>query len=63
MTSSLTRSSVTLENGTAKGRDGYGLARARLHLGLILPNYGDALEAERLAAVAVVAEEAGFDSG
>jgi hypothetical protein len=36
---------------------------ARLHLGLILPNYGDVLEAERLAAVAVVAEEAGFDSG
>jgi alkanesulfonate monooxygenase SsuD/methylene tetrahydromethanopterin reductase-like flavin-dependent oxidoreductase (luciferase family) len=34
-----------------------------LHLGLILPNYGDGLEAERLAAVAVAAEEAGFDSG
>jgi alkanesulfonate monooxygenase SsuD/methylene tetrahydromethanopterin reductase-like flavin-dependent oxidoreductase (luciferase family) len=33
------------------------------HLGLILPNYGDALEAERLASVAVAAEEAGFDSG
>ena len=33
------------------------------HLGLILPNYGDALEAERLAGVAVAAEEAGFDSG
>jgi alkanesulfonate monooxygenase SsuD/methylene tetrahydromethanopterin reductase-like flavin-dependent oxidoreductase (luciferase family) len=36
---------------------------ARLHLGLILPNYGDALGAERLAAAAVAAEEAGFDSG
>src|ERR671931_1451806 len=36
---------------------------ARLHLGLILPNYGDVLEAERLAAAAVAAEEAGFDSG
>jgi alkanesulfonate monooxygenase SsuD/methylene tetrahydromethanopterin reductase-like flavin-dependent oxidoreductase (luciferase family) len=36
---------------------------ARLHLGLILPNYGDALDAERLAAVAITAEEAGFDSG
>ena len=34
-----------------------------LHLGLILPNYGDGLEAERLAACAVAAEEAGFDSG
>jgi len=34
-----------------------------LHLGLILPNYGDALDAERLAAVALAAEEAGFDSG
>ena len=33
------------------------------HLGLILPNYGDALEAERLATVAVAAEESGFDSG
>jgi len=33
------------------------------HLGLILPNYGDALEAERLARVAIAAEEAGFDSG
>jgi alkanesulfonate monooxygenase SsuD/methylene tetrahydromethanopterin reductase-like flavin-dependent oxidoreductase (luciferase family) len=33
------------------------------HLGLILPNYGDALEAERLAGVAIAAEEAGFDSG
>jgi alkanesulfonate monooxygenase SsuD/methylene tetrahydromethanopterin reductase-like flavin-dependent oxidoreductase (luciferase family) len=36
---------------------------ARLHLGLILPSYGDALDAERLAAAAVTAEEAGFDSG
>src|SRR5919197_452179 len=36
---------------------------ARLHLGLILPNYGDAHDAERLAAAAVAAEEAGFDSG
>jgi alkanesulfonate monooxygenase SsuD/methylene tetrahydromethanopterin reductase-like flavin-dependent oxidoreductase (luciferase family) len=35
----------------------------RLHLGLILPNYGDGLDAERLAAAAVAAEEAGFDSG
>ena len=33
------------------------------HVGLILPNYGDALDAERLASVAVIAEEAGFDSG
>lgn len=36
---------------------------ARLHLGLILPNYGDALDADRLAAAALAAEEAGFDSG
>ncbi len=35
----------------------------RLHLGLILPNYGDGLDAERLASVAGVAEKAGFDSG
>jgi alkanesulfonate monooxygenase SsuD/methylene tetrahydromethanopterin reductase-like flavin-dependent oxidoreductase (luciferase family) len=34
-----------------------------LHLGLILPNYGDGLDAERLARVALAAEEAGFDSG
>src|SRR5437764_10234250 len=34
-----------------------------LHLGLILPNYGEGVEAERLAASAVAAEEAGFDSG
>jgi alkanesulfonate monooxygenase SsuD/methylene tetrahydromethanopterin reductase-like flavin-dependent oxidoreductase (luciferase family) len=36
---------------------------APLHLGVILPNYGAALDAERLASVAVAAEEAGFDSG
>jgi alkanesulfonate monooxygenase SsuD/methylene tetrahydromethanopterin reductase-like flavin-dependent oxidoreductase (luciferase family) len=36
---------------------------AALHLGLILPNYGEALDAERLADTAVAAEEAGFDSG
>jgi len=36
---------------------------ARLHLGLILPNYGEALAAERLASAAATAEEAGFDSG
>ena len=36
---------------------------ARPHLGLILPNYGAGLDAERLAAAAVAAEEAGFDSG
>jgi alkanesulfonate monooxygenase SsuD/methylene tetrahydromethanopterin reductase-like flavin-dependent oxidoreductase (luciferase family) len=34
-----------------------------LHLGLILPNYGDGLEAERLAACALAAEESGFHSG
>jgi alkanesulfonate monooxygenase SsuD/methylene tetrahydromethanopterin reductase-like flavin-dependent oxidoreductase (luciferase family) len=34
-----------------------------LHLGLILPNYGDRIEAERLAACAVAAEQSGFDSG
>jgi alkanesulfonate monooxygenase SsuD/methylene tetrahydromethanopterin reductase-like flavin-dependent oxidoreductase (luciferase family) len=34
-----------------------------LHLGLILPNYGDGLDAERLAGAALAAEEAGFDSG
>jgi alkanesulfonate monooxygenase SsuD/methylene tetrahydromethanopterin reductase-like flavin-dependent oxidoreductase (luciferase family) len=34
----------------------------RVHLGLILPNYGEALAAERLAGAAVAAEEAGFDS-
>jgi alkanesulfonate monooxygenase SsuD/methylene tetrahydromethanopterin reductase-like flavin-dependent oxidoreductase (luciferase family) len=36
---------------------------APLHLGVILPNYGEALDAERLASVALAAEEAGFDSG
>lgn len=36
---------------------------ARLHVGLILPNYGDGLDAERLAGAAVAAENAGFDSG
>src|SRR5919109_3478445 len=34
-----------------------------LHLGVILPNYGDALDAERLAGVAAAAEQVGFDSG
>jgi alkanesulfonate monooxygenase SsuD/methylene tetrahydromethanopterin reductase-like flavin-dependent oxidoreductase (luciferase family) len=34
-----------------------------LHLGLILPNYGDELDAERLAGAAHAAEDAGFDSG
>jgi alkanesulfonate monooxygenase SsuD/methylene tetrahydromethanopterin reductase-like flavin-dependent oxidoreductase (luciferase family) len=34
-----------------------------VHLGLILPNYGEALDAERLQAAAVAAEECGFDSG
>jgi alkanesulfonate monooxygenase SsuD/methylene tetrahydromethanopterin reductase-like flavin-dependent oxidoreductase (luciferase family) len=36
---------------------------AALHLGVILPNYGDDLDAERLARAAVASEEAGFDSG
>jgi alkanesulfonate monooxygenase SsuD/methylene tetrahydromethanopterin reductase-like flavin-dependent oxidoreductase (luciferase family) len=36
---------------------------SQLHLGLILPNYGPALEAERLASVTAAAEQAGFDSG
>jgi alkanesulfonate monooxygenase SsuD/methylene tetrahydromethanopterin reductase-like flavin-dependent oxidoreductase (luciferase family) len=36
---------------------------AALHLGVILPNYGESLDAERLARAAVAAEEAGFDSG
>jgi alkanesulfonate monooxygenase SsuD/methylene tetrahydromethanopterin reductase-like flavin-dependent oxidoreductase (luciferase family) len=36
---------------------------ARLHLGLILPNYGEGLDPERLAGAALAAEEAGFDSG
>jgi alkanesulfonate monooxygenase SsuD/methylene tetrahydromethanopterin reductase-like flavin-dependent oxidoreductase (luciferase family) len=35
---------------------------APLHLGVILPNYGPALAAEKLADVAVAAEDAGFDS-
>jgi alkanesulfonate monooxygenase SsuD/methylene tetrahydromethanopterin reductase-like flavin-dependent oxidoreductase (luciferase family) len=34
-----------------------------LHLGLILPSYGEGLDAERLARVAVTAEAVGFDSG
>jgi alkanesulfonate monooxygenase SsuD/methylene tetrahydromethanopterin reductase-like flavin-dependent oxidoreductase (luciferase family) len=36
---------------------------ANVHLGLILPNYGEALGVERLASAATAAEEAGFDSG
>jgi alkanesulfonate monooxygenase SsuD/methylene tetrahydromethanopterin reductase-like flavin-dependent oxidoreductase (luciferase family) len=36
---------------------------AALHLGLILPNYGEGLDAARLADTAVAAEQAGFDSG
>jgi alkanesulfonate monooxygenase SsuD/methylene tetrahydromethanopterin reductase-like flavin-dependent oxidoreductase (luciferase family) len=36
---------------------------ARPHLGLILPNYGQGLDGERLAGSAVAAEQAGFDSG
>ena len=35
---------------------------APLHIGLILPNYGPALDVQALASVAVAAEEAGFDS-
>ena len=34
-----------------------------MHLGLILPNYGERLTCEGLVAAAVAAEEAGFDSG
>jgi alkanesulfonate monooxygenase SsuD/methylene tetrahydromethanopterin reductase-like flavin-dependent oxidoreductase (luciferase family) len=34
-----------------------------LHLGLNLPNYGAGLDPQRLAATAIAAEEAGFDSG
>jgi alkanesulfonate monooxygenase SsuD/methylene tetrahydromethanopterin reductase-like flavin-dependent oxidoreductase (luciferase family) len=34
-----------------------------LHLGLILPNYGDGLSSEGLAAAAAAAEDSGFDSG
>src|ERR671932_2828257 len=33
-----------------------------MHLGLVLPSYGEALEAERLAGAASAAEAAGFDS-
>jgi alkanesulfonate monooxygenase SsuD/methylene tetrahydromethanopterin reductase-like flavin-dependent oxidoreductase (luciferase family) len=36
---------------------------AALHFGLILPNYGDSLSADRLASAAAAAEAAGFDSG
>ena len=36
---------------------------ARCTLGLILPNYGESLAAERLSLTATAAEEAGFDSG
>jgi alkanesulfonate monooxygenase SsuD/methylene tetrahydromethanopterin reductase-like flavin-dependent oxidoreductase (luciferase family) len=36
---------------------------AGLHLGLILPNYGESLGAERLASAAAAAEQAGYDSG
>jgi alkanesulfonate monooxygenase SsuD/methylene tetrahydromethanopterin reductase-like flavin-dependent oxidoreductase (luciferase family) len=36
---------------------------AKPHLGLILPNYGERLAAERLVSAARTAEEAGFDSG
>jgi hypothetical protein len=36
---------------------------ARPHLGLILPNSGGRLDAERLVSTAVAAERAGFDSG
>lgn len=35
---------------------------AHVHVGLILPNYGQALSPERLASAAIAAEEAGFDS-
>jgi alkanesulfonate monooxygenase SsuD/methylene tetrahydromethanopterin reductase-like flavin-dependent oxidoreductase (luciferase family) len=34
-----------------------------VHLGLILPNYGESLDVERLVAAALAAEDAGFDSG
>src|SRR6266511_4073536 len=36
---------------------------APLHLGVILPNYGEALDADRLSGVAVAAEQGGLDSG
>ena len=35
----------------------------QLHLGVILPNYGEALDPGRLVSAAVAAEEAGLDSG
>jgi alkanesulfonate monooxygenase SsuD/methylene tetrahydromethanopterin reductase-like flavin-dependent oxidoreductase (luciferase family) len=35
----------------------------QLHLGVILPNYGEALDARRLASAAAAAEATGFDSG
>jgi hypothetical protein len=35
----------------------------QVHLGLILPNYGDGLDGEGLARTALAAEDAGFDSG
>ena len=35
---------------------------APLHLGVILPNYGAALDAEHLSRIAVAVEESGFDS-
>jgi alkanesulfonate monooxygenase SsuD/methylene tetrahydromethanopterin reductase-like flavin-dependent oxidoreductase (luciferase family) len=34
-----------------------------VHLGVILPNYGEALDTRRLASAAAAAEAAGFDSG
>jgi alkanesulfonate monooxygenase SsuD/methylene tetrahydromethanopterin reductase-like flavin-dependent oxidoreductase (luciferase family) len=34
-----------------------------LHVGVVLPNYGEALDPERLAGVAVAAEQVGLDSG
>jgi alkanesulfonate monooxygenase SsuD/methylene tetrahydromethanopterin reductase-like flavin-dependent oxidoreductase (luciferase family) len=34
-----------------------------LHLGLILPNYGESLTGDQLTSAAAAAEEAGFDSG
>jgi alkanesulfonate monooxygenase SsuD/methylene tetrahydromethanopterin reductase-like flavin-dependent oxidoreductase (luciferase family) len=34
-----------------------------VHLGVVLPNYGEALDARGLADVALAAEEVGFDSG
>ena len=36
---------------------------APLHLDVILPNYGAALDREELASTALAAEESGFDSG